>query len=246
METISRFLIPAGSASSDLHGSVTLNGQPLLAPLFVDLRPFGIEYAVAKYPITNAIYSSYVDMVSRKDLMFSRAKLIYVGDPRFAGPSRPAVGVTYRDALGFCDWMSDRFSEKIQLPDAATWERIAACNRGKTYSTVTDQCTSDYVNFGLEVGATTPVDRYPPNEFGVHDMTGNVLEWTSSIPSPLDMRPEYGAMPIKSEKDLTQHRILKGGNWAFDAANSRISATIILAVVSNYYTTGFRPVIHLG
>jgi len=246
MAATSPFLIPPGSALPDLHCSVSVNGQTLLAPLFVDLRPFGIEYAVAKYPITNAIYSSYVDTVSRKDLMFSRAKLIYLSDPRFAGPTRPAVGVTYRDALGFCDWMSDRFSEKFQLPDAATWERIAECNRGKTYSTVTDECTREYVNFGLQVGATTPVDQYPPNEFGVHDMTGNVLEWTSSVPGPSDMRPEYGAMPVKNDKDLGQHRILKGGNWAFDAVNSRISATIILAVVSNYYTTGFRPVIYLG
>ena len=201
---------------------------------------------MAKYPVSNAIYLSYLEIVSRKDLLFSRSKLVYAGDRRFGAPSHPAVGVTYRDALGYCDWISARVSERVQLPDVETWERIASCNKGKTYSTVTDQCTREYVNFGLEVGATTPVNAYPPNEFGLHDMTGNVLEWTCSIPSAADMRPEYGAMAVKDEKGLAQNRILKGGNWAFDAVNSRISATIILAVVSNYYTTGFRPVIHLG
>ena len=239
-------MIPGGAASSDVHCSVSLNGQTLLAPLFVDLRPFGLEYAVAKYPVTNAVYLGHLEAVSRKNLLAPRNNLLYATDKRFNGPLQPVVGVNYRDALGYCEWMSARFSEKFELPDAETWERIASCNKKKIYSTPTDQCTRECANFGLEVGATTPVDAYPPNEFGLHDMTGNVLEWTCSIPTSSDMRPEYGAMPVKNEKDLAQHRILKGGNWAFDAANSRISATIVLAVTSNYYVTGFRPVIRSG
>lgn len=245
MSAASRFLAPAGPEPS-LYCSVLLKGEVVKAPPFVDLRPFGIEYAIAKYPVTNEIYQSYLSMASKKNLLFSQAKLIYLGDPRFAGNDRPAVGVSFRDALAYCDWMADRFGEKFQLPDADTWERIARCNREKVYSTVTDQCTAEYVNFGLEVGATTPVNRYPPNEFGIHDMTGNVLEWTTSPPTAANMRPEFGGLPIKTEKDLAGHRVLKGGNWAFDAANSRISATIILPVTSTYYVTGFRPVIHLG
>jgi formylglycine-generating enzyme required for sulfatase activity len=246
MSAQSQFLIPGGTGASALHCSVPLKGETVIAPVFVDLRPFGIEYAVAKYPVTNAIYQSHLAIVSKKNLLFSQAKLIYVSDKRFAGPDRPAVGVSYRDALGYCDWMADRFSEKFQLPDVETWERIASCNKRKMYSTITDQCTGEYANFGLEVGGTTPVNAYPPNEFGLHDMTGNVLEWTTSPPTVANMRPEFGGMPIKTEKDLAGHRVLKGGNWAFDAANSRISATIILAVTSVYYVTGFRPVIYLG
>ncbi len=246
MPSTSRFLISADSGSSELSQTVALQGQTIMVPLFVDLRPFGVPFGVAKYPVTNAIYQSHLEFVSRKDLLYSQNKQVYRKDPRFAGPNHAAVGVSYRDALGYCDWMAARFSEKVQLPDASTWERIAVCNKAKTYSTRTDECTREYVNFGLVVGATTPVPAEPPNEFGLHDMTGNVLEWTSTIPRPEDMRPEYGAMPVKNDKDLAQNRVLKGGNWAFDARNSRISATIILAVVSNYYTTGFRPVIDLG
>ena len=246
MSGLSQFLAPAGAGPAALYCSVPLKGENIAAPVFVDLRPFGIDYAVAKYPMTNAVYQSHLAIVSKKNLLFSQAKLMYASDERFACPDRPAVGVSFRDALGYCDWMADRFSEKFQLPDVETWERIARCNKAKVYSTITDECTREYVNFGLEVGGTTPVQTYPPNEFGLHDMTGNVLEWTKSPPTAENMRPEFGGLPIKTEKDLAGHRVLKGGNWAFDAANSRISATIILPVTSNYYVTGFRPVIHLG
>lgn len=235
MAFVDPFLI-SSTDGSDLHIPIPMGDQTLLAPIFVDLRPYGIEYAVAKYPITNAIYATYLGLVTRK-------KLLYLGDERFSGPAHPAVGITFKDAEEYCEWMSARFSAKFDLPSASTWVRIASCNRTKTYSTPSDTCTTEYVNFGLEVGATTPVNFYPPNEFGLHDMTGNVLEWTSSIPTASEMRPEYGAMPVKSDRDLAQNRVLKGGSWAFDAFNSRISVSIIMGVFSNYYTTGFRPVI---
>ena len=205
-------------------------------PCFVDLRNLELPYAVAKYPVTNQAYHSFLEHVPR-------TKLLYTMDKRFNRPDHPVVGVNFPDASEYCRWLSGLLNAKVELPDVATWELLARGGQKKTYATFEDRCDLDVTNVALWLGGTNQVRRYPSNEYGIHDMTGNVLEWTSTIPLDSQMRPEYGAMPVQKPEDLARNRILKGGCWAFSRDNSRIDAITILTTHSNYYTTGFRPLI---
>lgn len=208
-------------------------------PQFVDLRPYGVGFAVAKYPITNSLY----DFFLRQDRSI---KLPYRDDTRFNPPIHPAVGVNEKNASSYCEWLSGLLGLSVALPDVFEWESAAKCGTEILYSTPDGSCKGDLMSFGLAYGGTNPVDHFPANNWGMHDMSGNVLEWTITIPEYNQVRPELGAKPLENEADLQKLRVLKGGCWAFDDFNCRIEANIVLGHLSTYYIIGFRPIIHLN
>lgn len=238
MEFLNQILVAQGVQCQAEGLAVETDVGRILAPQFIDLRRHGLKVAMARYPITNRIYKSYMERTPSKELP-------YAVDPRFNGPRNPAVGLRESDAAAYCEWLSKRLSLDIVLPDASTWEDVARAGKDVRYATFDGTPDGDNMNFGLRWQGTTPVDRFPANAWGMHDMCGNVLEWTSSAPKFSEIRPELGAFPVETESDLRKQRILKGGCWAFDAANCAIASSAVMNRLLQYYTNGFRPMIRL-
>ena len=63
------------------------------------------------------------------------------------------------------------------------------------------------------------VGSFPPNDYGLYDMAGNVAEWTSSAftnTSNLlvsDMNPNYQYSAKKDDADVLKRKVIKGGSW---------------------------------
>jgi formylglycine-generating enzyme required for sulfatase activity len=104
----------------------------------------------------------------------------------------PVVHVTFGDAEAFAKW------EGKELPTEAEWELAARGGLdgapfawGDTllvegrYMANTWQGEFPWQNL-VEDGyeGTSPVDVFPPNGYGIHDMIGNVWEWTTDWYSP--------------------------------------------------------------
>jgi len=101
--------------------------------------------------------------------------------------SHPVVHVAYRDAEAFAEW------EGKTLPTEAEWERAAWGGReGSAYAWGDELMPggTPMANFWqggfphentLEDGweGTSPVGAFPANGYGIHDMIGNVWEWTT-------------------------------------------------------------------
>ncbi len=108
--------------------------------------------------------------------------------------TRPAVGMSWYDAQRFVGWLNWKtgHDDLYRLPSEAEWEYAA---RAGTTTPYPWGATIDYNrgNFGKPghgergphaEGAdrwgneTAPVGSFPPNAWGLHDMHGNVFEWT--------------------------------------------------------------------
>ena len=164
-------LIPAGEFRRGSN-----NGQE-------DERPVHTVYVDAfymdKYEVTNAQFQKFV--LANPDWDKGRiADRYYDGDylQHWTGndyPSEkanhPVVYVSWYAAMAYAQWAEKR------LPTEAEWEYAARGGlEGKKYPWG-DGIDSGKANYAANVGDTTPVDRYPPNGYGLHDMAGNVWEW---------------------------------------------------------------------
>ena len=99
----------------------------------------------------------------------------------------PVVHVAYEDAEAYAAWAGK------ELPSEAEWEYAARGGlEGATFAwgderfpegqamANTWQGEFPWQNLKLDgYAATSPVGTFPPNGYGLHDMTGNVWEWTS-------------------------------------------------------------------
>jgi len=118
----------------------------------------------------------------------------------------PIVGVTWHDADDYAAWLAMKTGLPFRLPTEAEWEH--ACRGGSdTIFPGGNDLSPTEANFLYDesgspvgVGRRLPVGSFAPNAFGLHDMIGNVCEWTAD--------PWRGPSGFQLEK-----RAVRGGAW---------------------------------
>ncbi|WCJ59810.1 SUMF1/EgtB/PvdO family nonheme iron enzyme [Fontisphaera persica] len=77
--------------------------------------------------------------------------------------------------------------------------------------------------------------RYRPNAWGLHDMIGNVAEWTLD-----DYRPYPYTPTLLSPPTAQTRKVVRGGSWAERPKESRASSRLDYPVWQRVYNVGFR------
>lgn len=147
----------------------------------------------------------------------------------------PAVSMTQFAALQYCKWLSDKTGEFYRLPTEVEWEY--ACRAGSTESRYYDESQSNLDDHAWHYDNSMEkyhkVGEKLPNGYGLHDMLGNVSEWT------LDQyeKDAYDTLSATMAgqknpwiKPTRLHpRTVRGGSWDDDIkeqrCNSRISSS---------------------
>lgn len=142
---------------------------------------------------------------------------------------RPVIDVLWKDALAYCNWLSQVTGRNYHLPSEAQWEY--ACRAGTTTPFSTGATiTTGQANYngnepyGREQKGdyrrkTTEVGSFLANSFGLYDMHGNVSEWCADQwHDDYDRAPNTG-VPWLANDDT--RRVLRGGAWYSDAQNLR-------------------------
>jgi len=169
----------------------------------VDLPAFEIDL----YEVTNGQYKQFIDATGRRSPSHYRNRTYPEGKV-----DHPVTFVNWEDAGAYCQWVGKR------LPTDQEWEKAARGLDARTYPWG-DKFAEENANTPLrwkslgKFGDTTPVGMFPKGQspYGLHDMSGNVWEWTSSW---------YKAYPenkTNSESYGERYKTLKGGSW-FDCS----------------------------
>jgi formylglycine-generating enzyme required for sulfatase activity len=162
----------------------------------------------------------------------ARAVLVSTGNgaaPTFARPGydqtewHPAVCVSFHDAQAYVAWMKKITGKPYRLPSAAEWEYAARA------TTVTPfvggaSLTDDEARIANPAAAIGPVSvgSYSSNGYRLHDMHGNVAEWTEDCAtSSLRGVPRDGS--AQNQVPGCQ-RVFKGGSWSEPASRARSAA----------------------
>lgn len=131
----------------------------------------------------------------------------------------PVVDVTYADAVAYAHWLHR------ELPTEAQWEFAAKAGRSNEEAdrSVRDAQGRPQANFwqgvfpisnALEDGFAlrAPVGCYPANPAGLHDMVGNVWEWTRDPYRERGAHPSI-ADPMPSRNASAERYVIKGGSY---------------------------------
>ena len=142
----------------------------------------------------------------------------------------PATGMTQWAALQYARWLSEKTGRLYRLPTEAEWEY--ACRAGTTTvpppsrgpAGIEDrdglEATAWFIDNSGEV--THPVGQKEANAWGVHDMLGNVAEWTLDFYRAdfYETLPEPARAPW-SRSEALHPRTVRGGAFDDPAADVR-------------------------
>ncbi|NND66878.1 MAG: SUMF1/EgtB/PvdO family nonheme iron enzyme [Halioglobus sp.] len=135
----------------------------------------------------------------------------------------PAINITRYAAQAYARWLSARTGRFFRLPTEAEWEY--ACRAGTTtpWSFGADPGAMDEyaVHAGNSNGQYAPTGTRAANPLGLHDMHGNVAEWT------LDQLATYAAQATHNpyrRPDALYPGVVRGGSWMDDPRALRCAA----------------------
>lgn len=122
--------------------------------------------------------------------------------------THPAVNMTQYAALMYCKWLTSKTGVFYRLPTEAEWEYV--CKKGKT-DHVNDLKSISWYDINTD-------DKYKKiglknaNSLGIHDLLGNVSEWTLDQYSSSFYENSPSTNPWNTPTKLYP-RVVRGGSW---------------------------------
>jgi formylglycine-generating enzyme required for sulfatase activity len=145
--------------------------------------------------------------------------------------NHPVVGVSWFEALAYSVWLNEILEELrpngqtegfcLRLPTEAEWEYAARGMAGYEYAWGNDPPDASKANYD-ETGLkrTCAVGLYSPDvAYGLHEMIGNVWEWTLSRWGKDSNSPDFTYEQWReqeNERNLVEpveFRVIRGGSW---------------------------------
>ncbi len=168
------------------------------------------NFYISRYEITFNEYDFFATETNRR----------LPDDNGWGRGDKPVINISWDDALAYTHWLSKTTGKIYRLPSAAEWEYAARGNTTSDYwwgnnpddahnrANCRAGCTAWWKFFSSN--KTQLVGSFPPNDFGLHNTSGNVAEWTADC-ADTDHHSEFLSPCVK--------RIVRGGSYSSKVEN---------------------------
>lgn len=174
-----------------------------------------------EYPAHQVTLSSYY--ISKYEVTQRLWKAVMGSNPsEHVGDNLPVENVTWHDVQRFLSKLNSMTGKNYRLPSEAEWEYAARGGR-RSYGYVFSGSNSLGSVAWYESnsgGSTHPVGTKSPNELGLYDMTGNVIEWVQDRYAPYTADAQVDPVVTSGNGD---ERVIKGGSWSSVEKGSHVS-----------------------
>ena len=128
---------------------------------------------------------------------------------------RPVIYVSWDDADAYLGWLAGKTGKSYRFPNESEWEYAARAGTTTSFHWG-DEAGRRNANCGNCImdgfSGTAPVGSFAANAFGVHDMLGNVSEWTEDC-----WNGSYEGAPADGSAWRSgdcRARVRRGGSWS--------------------------------
>jgi iron(II)-dependent oxidoreductase len=204
-----------------------LDDQPS-RPVYVD------AFYMDKYEVTDNDYAEFVKATNRPAPWHWKGGKVNPGQEKW-----PVYNVSWDDAAAYCSWTGKRLPTEAEWERAARggldrnlypWGNViepedpnaapdptpdptaaaAAAPAGGAYGATSAKKTIKMARYGYPNGPTD-VGTFPPNGYGLYDVTGNVWEWVQDWYD----QGYYATGPRKNPRgpEAGKYRVIRGGGW---------------------------------
>jgi sulfatase modifying factor 1 len=187
-------------------------------------------FMLARYTVTNEDYGVFL-----KSSQYPVTPP-FMQEEHFKHPMQPVVGVSWLDAVAYCEWLTRFTDRKYRLPTEAEWEFAARSGSARSqYPWGTrkweemPELHTRFVNGPEQIGS------FEPNPLGLHELGMNVHEWCA------DKNYYYYSTPWNppGAQEGTR-RASRGGSWRHHVKITRCAARSSLPPGLRYSDYGFR------
>lgn len=177
---------------------------------------------------------------------------------RPAGDGLPVVHVGWTDAAAYARWLAESTAQPYRLPSEAEYEYALRAGSGTAYAwgnTAPERPVANVSTAGDRSGTRrewsnalpgetdgffgiAPVRSYSANDFGVHDLVGNVSEWVEDC-----WHSTYSRAPSDGRAWVNPgcgRRVVRGASWASGPDQVRSAYRLSIAPSTTSPRVGFR------
>ena len=219
------------------------------------------SFAAGRYAVTKGEFASFVRASGYRTEAEQRGGCLGTNYQKVAaynwrnvgfaqGNDHPVVCVSWNDAQAYIQWLNQSSGGNYRLLSDAEREYAARGGTqtafwwGENINVSQANYTPGYswVNGAQEQDrkATVPVNSFSANRFGLHNVHGNVQEWTQDC-----WHEDYTGAPIDGSAWITgcnrdNLRVIRGGAWGWSKTYTRSASRVKFFQEASSYTVGFR------
>lgn len=198
-------------------------------------------FSIGRNPITNREYAAFIASSG-----YPHPGHWPSDAPAPGTEDMPVTYVSWHDAMAFCAWAG------VRLPTEAEWEKAASGSEDSRWwpwgNALPDATRAHFGGSGSGVAPSQQgvmrVGQFPAgaSPYGVHDMAGNVAEWTHSRYQPYPYRDDNG----REDGPDQSRRVIRGGSFVHGAAQIRCAARTAMESGTRDVYIGFRVAAAVG